>query len=118
MTTQEAIKLTEERFSHFYYMVPIKNDPLTLDSEIVLHDTDMKPVLRTTIGKLIPEGIDKEIAQKFEPSIWHLSGLIDYDEWHQAHPFAILPPIGEPPIGLSFPIFKNDLKRKMEEWVK
>lgn len=109
MTTEEAIRLTKERFSHFYYMIPIKNEPLKLDSEVVLYYKKQEPALRTTIGKLIPEGIDKETAQKFEPSIWHASSLIDYDGWHRAHPFAILPPIGEPPAGIPLPMFKCQL---------
>lgn len=112
MNIEEAIKATKEKCSHFYYMIPVENEPLKLDSEIVLYDTNKNPVLRTLIRKLIPEGIDKDTAEKFESSIWHVSNLIDYDEWHQSHPFAVLPPIGEPPVGISFPMFKNELIRE------
>ena len=57
---------------------------------------------------LIPKGIPEEIAKQLEPGIWRVPS-VDYTDWDRFKPWAILPPCGPPPKGITLTMFKVQL---------
>ena len=57
---------------------------------------------------LIPKGIPEEIAKQLEPGIWR-DPLVDYTDWERVKPWAILPPYGKPPKGITLPMLQSQL---------